>query len=101
MENNNQIEELKEKYRVFYDEISSDPQKRISLKEAIGNFENETAPEEGIFPQNREYYIHKTAIVAIIGGVIQIILRKAIAKVQQRSGRAGAARLARKAQCGL
>jgi hypothetical protein len=67
METNLEIEELKEKYKRFYagvlEEYEGTPVE-MALRESIKTFETETAPEMGVFPQDRRYHIEKTVVVA-------------------------------------
>jgi hypothetical protein len=69
METNYQIEELGEKYKRFYAGVLEEYEgtsKEVALKESIKTFETETAPDMGLFPQDRRYIIEKTAVVAKI-----------------------------------
>jgi len=72
METDNQIDKLREKYKRFYAEVydcfEGQTEDFEKFKCMISKFENDLAPKLGLFPQNTEYWIDKTALLAAYAG---------------------------------
>jgi hypothetical protein len=70
-----EVAELKEKYQRLkgelaycYEDQTAEAEDLKKFKMVVSKFENEVAPELGLFPNDSEYWIKKTALLAGYAG---------------------------------